>query len=257
MKRNLFLSIALIAIGISSCKKDSTKTDPDLPTVTTAAVTAVGSTVAVSGGNVTSQGIDSVTARGVCWSTSANPSTSDSKTTNASGLGSFASNLTGLSGSTTYHVRAYATNSKGTGYGDDLSFTTSVNLTGQSFSASVNGSPWTATNDNIYDFYQASGVYGQTMQITAYHSTNGSRFAFPFPYFLGSDTTFNYPGGPILLYQTGSYNYNQKTGSLHMVKSISGGIETITGDFSGSWKDGLSSSTISITSGQFVAKRQL
>jgi|GEM_PF-6929350 len=62
---------------------------------------------------------------GVCWSTSANPTTGDSKTTNGSGIGSFTSLITGLSLEITYHVRAYATNIVGTGYGSDVSFTTS------------------------------------------------------------------------------------------------------------------------------------
>jgi len=94
------------------------------PTVTTTAVTSITSTSAVSGGNVTSAGGATVTARGVCWSTSANPTTSNSHTTNGTGTGSYPSNMTGLSQNTPYHVRAYATNSAGTGYGNDLPFQT-------------------------------------------------------------------------------------------------------------------------------------
>jgi len=93
-------------------------------TLTTAAVTSVTSTTAVSGGNITSDGGGTVTARGVCWGTSANPTTSNNKTTNESGTGSFTSNITGLNSSTMYYVRAYATNSAGTAYGNEISFTT-------------------------------------------------------------------------------------------------------------------------------------
>ncbi len=96
------------------------------PTVTTTAASNVTASTATSGGNVTSEGGASVTAKGVCWSTSANPTTSDSKTTDGSGTGSFTSSITGLSAGTTYHVRAYATNSAGTAYGSDVSFTTSA-----------------------------------------------------------------------------------------------------------------------------------
>ena len=103
---------------------DSTFTTLAKPTVTTATITSITSTTASSGGNVTSDGGASVTARGVCWSTSANPTTADSKTTNSSGTGTFTSSLTSLTPGTLYHVRAYATNSVGTSYGGDSSFTT-------------------------------------------------------------------------------------------------------------------------------------
>jgi uncharacterized protein (TIGR02145 family) len=96
-----------------------------LPTVTTTSISAITQTTATGGGNVKSDGWASVTARGVCWSTSQNPTTSDTKTTNGTGTGSFTSNLTGLSANTPYYVRAYATNSAGPGYGDQVSFTTS------------------------------------------------------------------------------------------------------------------------------------
>lgn len=99
------------------------------PTVSTTAVSAITSNTASSGGNVTLDGGADVTARGVCWSTSANPTTSDSKTSNGTGTGSFTSSITGLSSGTTYHVRAYTTNSAGTGYGADLSFTTKSSTT--------------------------------------------------------------------------------------------------------------------------------
>ena len=99
------------------------------PTVSTTAVSSVTSTSASSGGNVTSDGEDPITTRGVCWSTSENPTTSDIHTSDGTGAGSFTSAITGLSPGTTYHVRAYATNSAGTGYGDDLSFTASYSST--------------------------------------------------------------------------------------------------------------------------------
>ena len=100
------------------------QTSVSKPTVTTTAVSSVTSTNASSGGNVTSDGGASVTARGVCWSTSANPTTSDNKTSDGTGTGSFTSSITGLSPNTTYHVRAYATNTTGTAYGDEQTFTT-------------------------------------------------------------------------------------------------------------------------------------
>ena len=95
-----------------------------LPTVITTSVTAITSSTATSGGNVSSDGGATVTARGVCWSTSPNPTVSNSHTTNGSGTGSFTSSLTGLTAGVTYYLRAYATNSVGTAYGNQVSFTT-------------------------------------------------------------------------------------------------------------------------------------
>ncbi len=95
-----------------------------LPTVTTAAVTSITSTKAVSGGNVTSDGGAAVTARGVCWSTTPDPTTAKNKTVNGSGTGLFSSTLTGLTPGTPYFVKAYATNSVGTAYGNEVSFNT-------------------------------------------------------------------------------------------------------------------------------------
>ncbi len=99
------------------------------PLVTTAPVTAITQNAATSGGNVIDDGGATVTVRGVCWSTDPNPTTSDYFTTDGSGLGSFVSYLTDLSNNITYYVRAYATNSVGTSYGNQLSFTTGQTIT--------------------------------------------------------------------------------------------------------------------------------
>jgi len=105
----------------------SFKTDAaSIPIVNTTAITSITSISAISGGNVTTDGGAFVSMRGVCWNTSPNPTTANSKTSNGSGTGSYASNLYSLVANTTYYVRAYATNSIGTGYGNELSFTTSA-----------------------------------------------------------------------------------------------------------------------------------
>ena len=95
-----------------------------LPCVSTYYVDNVTSNTAICSGNVTSDGGAAVTARGVCWSTSQNPTVSGNHTTDGTGTGSFTSTLTGLEPETTYYVRAYATNSEGTAYGEQVSFTT-------------------------------------------------------------------------------------------------------------------------------------
>ncbi len=116
-------------------------TDFYMASVTTSSITNVGTSTASGGGNVTSDHGYGVTARGVCWGTSQNPTTSDSHTTDGSGTGSFTSSLSGLTDGTNYHVRAYATNYYGTSYGDDLVFTT------------ISSSPGSALNfDGLNDY---------------------------------------------------------------------------------------------------------
>jgi hypothetical protein len=94
------------------------------PSVTTAPVTKVTFHTAKSGGNVTDEGSAPVTARGVCWSTLPNPTIADNFTTNDSGPGPFNSTMNKLTQNTTYYVRAYATNSYTTAYGEEFQFTT-------------------------------------------------------------------------------------------------------------------------------------
>lgn len=83
---------------------------------------------AISGGNIVADGGAPITSRGVCWSKTINPTISDNKTSDGGGLGIFSSNITGLQFNTTYYVRAYAINMKGTFYGDQKVFTTQGNL---------------------------------------------------------------------------------------------------------------------------------
>jgi len=102
----------------------TTASGPTAPTVTTQAVTDVATTTATGNGNVTADGGETVTERGVCWSTTTAPTTADSTATSAGTTGAFTSAITGLSGSTLYYVRAYASNSEGTSYGSEVTFTT-------------------------------------------------------------------------------------------------------------------------------------
>lgn len=96
-----------------------------VPVLTTAPVTAITQTEAISGGNITFGGGSDVTARGVCWSTGPLPTVDlPTKTGDGTGVGSFVSSITGLLPNTQYCVRAYATNSTGTGYGAEVCFTT-------------------------------------------------------------------------------------------------------------------------------------
>jgi hypothetical protein len=113
---------AVNASGIGYSSRSTFKTLVVEPAVTTMAITAVTSATAGAGGSVTYNGGGDITARGVCWSTSQNPTIADNKTTDGTGTGSFTSAITGLTAGTPYYVRAYAINSTGTGYGNEISF---------------------------------------------------------------------------------------------------------------------------------------
>ncbi len=122
--RNLISLTVLFAVAVvffSSCKDSN-----DPPSLTTANVTGITRTSAVSGGTVTSDGGATVSSRGICWGTSVNPTVSDSKVTQGTGTGTFTANLTGLTPNTLYYVRAFATNSEGTSYGNQVQFTTAL-----------------------------------------------------------------------------------------------------------------------------------
>ncbi len=113
-----------------------------LAQLTTTAAIGITCTAAISGGNISSNGGSAITARGVCFGTTPNPTTANSLVNSGSGMGSYTSNMTGLTAGTAYHVRAFATNSAGTAYGNDISFTT---ITGCTTSIFVTGF------DDLYD----------------------------------------------------------------------------------------------------------
>ncbi|NTW32498.1 MAG: hypothetical protein HGB12_07720 [Bacteroidetes bacterium] len=94
------------------------------PTVTTQAVNNITSTTATGNGNVTADGGATITERGICWNTSTAPTTANSKATSTGTTGAFNASMTGLTASTSYYVRAYAINSEGTSYGNEVTFTT-------------------------------------------------------------------------------------------------------------------------------------
>lgn len=116
------LALFLIATFFSNC--DKTDDIKQLPVLTTIEITEIEDSTAVSGGEISNDGGFEISARGVCWSTSPNPTTNNFKTNDAAGTGSYVSKLTNLTPSTTYYVRSYATNKNGTAYGLQLEFKT-------------------------------------------------------------------------------------------------------------------------------------
>lgn len=112
------------SVGIYYGNEISFKTMDGIIDLTTSTGTSITATTATLGGNIAKDGGASITARGICWNTSTNPTISNDKSVNSSGTGAFTTNVSGLSIGTTYFARAYATNSVGTCYGNEISFTT-------------------------------------------------------------------------------------------------------------------------------------
>ncbi len=124
--KNVFKLLVLafftaFTLTFTGCKKEEPAKLVELSTIPVKNFTTES---AVSGGKIASDGGSEILSDGVCWSTTVNPVITDSKTVEAVGLSTFGSSLSGLTPGTTYHVRAYATNSVGTSYGDDVKFTT-------------------------------------------------------------------------------------------------------------------------------------
>ena len=102
-----------------ACKPEAEK-----PTVVTTSVEDVTETTAKVVGQVTADGGADVTERGVCWNTESNPEITNNRIVEGTGLGTFTAEVTDLESNTTYYVRAYAINEKGTSYGEEKNFTT-------------------------------------------------------------------------------------------------------------------------------------
>ena len=133
-----------------------------LPVISTLPLSNITASSANSGGIINSNGGSAINRRGICWSTSLNPTVSDNTTNNGTGTGSFTSTASNLTANTTYHVRAYATNSIGTSYGNQLSFSTLSDVT----------PPATATLIGTDNCSSLSGVN------SSYRRWNGSAYTY-------------------------------------------------------------------------------
>jgi hypothetical protein len=174
------IGLVLISIILYSCKKD------EVPTVTTSAVSGITGTTATSGGTVTDEGTEPVLERGVCWSTG-EPSVLDSKTVDGAGTGIFTSNISNLNPATQYYVRAYATNSVGTGYGMAIQFTT------------VGGVP-NATTLTATDITTVSAKLNG--RVNANHLSSTVTFEY------GTTTTYGHTANPVAGTVTGNSDVN-------------------------------------------------
>ncbi|MCX6227331.1 MAG: T9SS type A sorting domain-containing protein, partial [Bacteroidia bacterium] len=192
-----------LSIGFSArCLQNDSNT-AQLPTISTNSITDITQTSATSGGNVTSDGGAAVTSRGVCWNTTGSPTTGNSKTTDGTGTGAFTNSLTGLTAGTPYYVRAYATNSVGTAYGEVRQFTTeggggdgTFDYEGRTYAFKTIGtqtwmvenlaylpsvSPSSSGSDtsSYYYVYGYEGATVSTAKVTANYTTYGVLYNWP------------------------------------------------------------------------------
>ena len=162
----LFLSFLFIYGCSSSSDGNENST---VPTLITTAISSIANYTAISGGNISSDGGSSITARGVCWSTSSNPTIAlSTKTNDGEGTGVFTSDIYGLTANTTYYVKSYATNSEGTAYGNELSFTISAinvpgsnvtDIDGNTYQSVTNCSQtWTKQNLNVSKYTDGTPI---------------------------------------------------------------------------------------------------
>lgn len=237
----LSLTAMLIIVTISSCKKNDEQ-NANTPTLTTIEVNSITFKSAKGGGIILNDGGSSIAKQGVCWSTTENPTITNSHTLDE-GEVSFDSNITGLEDETTYYVRSYATNETETGYGNQISFTTLKKIT-SSFNATIDGIPYNPTQLN------KNTVYG-IIQISALKGSENMIIRIPEDFTIGSH--------PVSMSDY-SVQYFPGNGKLFTSTSGSGTINIIEYDaqtgrikatFSCTATDINTSSTVDITNGQF------
>ena len=169
--------------------------DPEkvtLPTVKTYPVTDATEYSATGVGEVTNEGISSVTERGICWSTQRGPTVRDNYSTASGTIGEFSVTMEGLNPGTTYYVRAYAKNEKGTGYGEEVTFTTEGN------SGGGGGGGGGHTSNRLFSISATQKVYFASGNLQYQASTNTWRFAeHPWDYVGAAEVPYGETGGTV------------------------------------------------------------
>ncbi len=205
-----FIVLLFVLTATYSCKP--TISEELLPTLTTSEATLITQNTAKSGGNITSDNGFEVTARGVCWSTNATPTIADNKTTDGAGIGKFTSLITGLTANSTYYLRAYASTSAGTAYGDTYQFTTknSTNIQTALIPAGTftMGSPLSEINRNPNEAQHS--VTLSAFRMSKYEITNVQYAAFLNAKNIGSNGLYTagaYPTQTLIFTSSGSADW--------------------------------------------------
>lgn len=208
----LLFSLSLFSSFLFLISCGSTTKTEVLPALTTTEVSSITGTTATCGGNITADGGMSVIARGICWSTNATPTIADNKTTDGAGIGKFTSLITGLTANSTYFLRAYATTSAGTGYGDTYQFTTknSTNIQTALIPAGTftMGSPLSEVNRNSNEAQHS--VTLSAFRMSKYEITNAQYAAFLNAKSIGSNGLYSagaYPTQTLIFASSGSSDW--------------------------------------------------
>jgi hypothetical protein len=168
-------SFATNSVGTVYGTETSFTTNANAPTLTTTAASSITKYAASAGGTITSNGGSVITESGICWSTAATPTTSDSKTADGTTSGTFTSSITGLTAGTTYFVRAYATNAIGTSYGAAQSFTTlSTSSNNPALDATTTATSITANSATLGGNITDEGATQVSARGLVYGTTTGS-----------------------------------------------------------------------------------
>jgi hypothetical protein len=194
------LVLLIIIIQIVACSKDDETSTSNIPIVTTETISSITTNSAVSGGIISSEGGSAIISRGICWSTTTNPTIAlSTKTNDGTGIGSFISSISGLVSNTTYYVRAYATNSSGTAYGNEVIFDTSSILlkkivktsgvdiiTDEEYTYQGN-KILTRTADGLYRIYKYTYTGNLITKIERFHGSLDNLFEITEYYYSGND----------------------------------------------------------------------
>jgi uncharacterized protein (TIGR02145 family) len=173
---------AINEVGTAYSSQATFTTLSTVPVLTTAAVTDVGANSASSGGNITSDGGAEITVRGVCWSKNQNPTIADPHSSDGTGIGSFISQVSSLDPGTTYYIRAYATNSAGTAYGNPVSVSIAVALpvltttegSGTTFNSTISGGNISSDGGGNITARGVCWSIQQNPSLTDPHTTDGT-----------------------------------------------------------------------------------